>query len=304
MTDLTQILARLAAILGHPDGEAQPLHGGITNLNYRVSFGGVEYVVRLPGKDTDLLGIDRHAEWIASCAAATLGIGPATGATLRDPPCLVSRFVDGREATADDLRDPAVIARVAGALRTFHDSDTALETPFDSFSIVESYAKIARDRGGDLPHDLDDQLGRARTIQAALSGPEHEPVPCHNDLLAANFIHAGDRLFIIDWEYAGMGDRYFDLANFAMNGLGEDAQAELLEAYFGEPPTPRRRAELALMGFMSAFREAMWAVVQGTASEIDFDFADHAHVHMEKLRAVATDPRFERRLEDARAPRG
>jgi thiamine kinase-like enzyme len=304
MSDLTQILARLAAILGHPDGEAQPLDGGITNLNYRVSFGGVDYVVRLPGKDTDLLGIDRRAEWTASRAAATLGIGPATGATLSDPPCLVSRFIDGREATSDELRDPAVIARVADALRKFHDSGTALETPFDSFSIVADYAEIARERGGDLPHDLDEQLGRSRTIRAALNGPEHAPVPCHNDLLPANFIHAGDRLFIIDWEYAGMGDRYFDLANFAMNGLDDDGQAHLLEVYFGEPQTPRRRAELALMGFMSAFREAMWGVVQGTASDIDFDFAAHAHDHMEKLRAIAGDSRFERRLEEARAPAG
>ena len=98
-----------------------------------------------------------------------------------------------------------------------------------------------------------------------MSGPEHEPVPCHNDLLAANFIRGGEQhLWIVDWEYAGMGDRYFDLANFAVNNELDEARprSTLLEAYFGEPPDARRLSTLRLMKFMSDFREAMWGVVQ------------------------------------------
>ena len=118
-----------------------------------------------------------------------------------------------------------------------------------------------------------------------MSGPEHDPVPCHNDLLAANFIRGAEQLWIVDWEYAGMGDRYFDLANFAVNNeLGEAGELNLLEAYFAESPSARRVATLRLMKFMSDFREAMWGVVQTALSELDFDFQAYAR---QALRAHA-----------------
>ena len=118
-------------------------------------------------------------------------------------------------------------------------------------------------------------------------------MPCHDDLLAANFIRGADQLWIVDWEYAGMGDRYFDLANFAVNnGLDEAQQETLLEAYFAEPPDERALATLRLMRFMSDFREAMWGVVQGVVSELDFDFADYHSKHFDRLPRPAADPRF------------
>jgi thiamine kinase-like enzyme len=126
-------------------------------------------------------------------------------------------------------------------------------------------------------------------------------VPCHDDLLSANFLHDGQRVRIVDWEYAGMGDRYFDLGNFAVNNeLGEDEADLLLSEYFGEPPTDRRRATLALFRYMSDFREAMWGAVQAAVSEIDFDFADYSRKHFARLTAAADDPRFEVRLREAR----
>ena len=145
----------------------------------------------------------------------------------------------------------------------------------------------------------------AREIEAALAGPEHDPVPCHDDLLSANFLRAGERIWIVDWEYAGMGDRYFDLGNFAVNNELDDAAGDaLLEAYFGEPPDARRRATLGLMRFMSDFREAMWGVVQTAVSDLDFDFVDYATKHFERMSDTAADPRFAGRLEEARAANG
>ncbi len=108
-------------------------------------------------------------------------------------------------------------------------------------------------------------------------------MPCHNDLLAGNMLFDGETLCIVDWEYAGMGDRFFDLGNLAVNnGFDEAAEESLLESYFGEPPTPSRLAALRLMRFMSDFREAMWGALQSVVSELDFDFEGYADQHFEQ----------------------
>ena len=103
---------------------------------------------------------------------------------------------------------------------------------------------------------------------------------CHNDLLSANFLSDGKHLRIVDWEYAGMGDRFFDLGNFTVNNeLGADDQDRLLSAYFDDPPTPARRAALGLFRYLSDFREAMWGLVQTALSDLDFDFAAYSRRH-------------------------
>jgi thiamine kinase-like enzyme len=303
LSDPSQALAQLGALLG-PHGKPEPLDGGITNHNYKIRFGEADYVVRVPGKDTGLLGIDRKSEWAATCAAAAIGIGPPIGAMLEDPPCLVTRFIDGGPAISEELRAPKQIYRVARALHALHESGTELPLAFSPFRIVQSYAELARGRGVPAPPGYAGALKRARQIEKALSGREHAPVACHNDLLAANFIHSGDELRLIDWEYAGMGDRYFDLGNFAVNNGLDDAEEEvLLDAYFGEPPGPDRRAAVKLMRFMSDFREAMWGVLQSTVSDVDFDFLGYATEHFERLEATGADPRFKSWLKEARGGR-
>jgi thiamine kinase-like enzyme len=300
MSEITEIIDRLSPILGHPVGEPEPLDGGITNRNYKVRFGGDDYVVRVPGKDTNLLEIDRLAELAAGELAAEAGVAPKMAAMLEDPPCLVAEFLGGRTLTAEELRRPASLVDVAADLRRIHNSRQTLPSTFSAFRIVETYARTAAERGATVPHEYAQAHENARLIEGALTGPEHEPVPCHNDLLAANFLHDGERLWIVDWEYAGMGNRYFDLGNFAVNNeLGPDEEGALLTAYFEGPPTPRRRAALGLMRFMSDFREAMWGVVQSAVSELDFDFTGYASTHFDRLREQAADPRFERWLGEA-----
>jgi thiamine kinase-like enzyme len=303
MSELASQLARLGALLGS-HGEPQPLDGGITNRNFKVAFNGADYVVRMPGRDTALLGIDRKSEWAATCAAAKIGVGPPTAAMLDDPPLLVTRFVQGAPVEAADLRTPEAIAVVAGALRRVHESGTRLPTAFSPFEVVVEYARLGRAHDVWAPDGYRDALRRARQIKGVLRGPEHEPVPCHNDLLAANFIRCDARFCIVDWEYAGMGDRYFDLGNFAVNNeLDAAAEEVLLDAYFGEPPSAGRRATLKLMRFMSDFREAMWGVAQSAISELDFDFGDYARTHFERLLRTARDPGFDRWVKEARGAR-
>jgi thiamine kinase-like enzyme len=301
--ELTEVVARVTALLGPRQGSVVQLEGGITNRNFRVNFGGTDYVVRLPGKRTQILGIDRVSECVANKVASDLGMAPRVAATLEEPSCLVTMFVSGREMTAEQLREPETLTEVAGDLRRFHDSGTELPTGFDSFRLVEEYAETGRANGSEPPDGYDDALALAHRIEKAIEGQEeHAPVPAHNDLLTANFLRDGTNdIQLIDWEYAGMGDRWFDLGNFAVNNdLDDDQEAALLEAYFGEPPDDRRRATLKLFRFMSDFREAMWGVVQTGVSELDFDFKEYAQKHFDRLEKAGSDPRFEDWIEAAR----
>jgi thiamine kinase-like enzyme len=153
-----------------------------------------------------------------------------------------------------------------------------------------------------LPPGFDEVSAAAARISAALG--ERATAPCHNDLLTANFMHDGERLRILDWEYAGQGDPYFDLANLASNNdLDEAGEERLLEAYSGTPPRTDQLAALRLLRLMAAFWEAMWAVVQTAVSELEFDFGAYAAEHLARVRERLSDPRFETWLDEAHAVR-
>ena len=298
--DLGQIVPQLTERLGQSGSPPEPLPGGITNRNYRATFGGTDYVIRVPGKDTSLLGIDRTAEFAANAAAAEIGVAAPVAAMLTDPPAIVTNFIEGRAMEPAELREGQALRDVSDALRVMH-AAPAIPSRFDSFRIVENYEKVARDLGVEVPAGYADAHESAARIEELMTGAEHDPVPCHNDLLAANFIWDGLRVRIVDWEYAGMGDRYFDLANFAVNNeLPEDSRHKMLEHYFRRPPTERQQATLHLFTFMSDFREAMWGVVQQGASEIEFDFADYTATHFRRLAETAAAPEFAAALEVTR----
>jgi thiamine kinase-like enzyme len=299
MADLSTIMDRLERTLGAAAGPPVPLDGGITNRNYRVRFGGLDCVVRLPGKDTGLLGINRAAERVAGAAAAALGIAPAVAAG--DGDCLVTEFLAGGPVDPDALRGAP--QPVAAALRRFHDCGVELPVRFWVPELLDDYAVIVHERGGRLP----DGYAAARELAGRIAAvmPLSDPVPSHNDLLPGNllWLDAAPRpIVLVDWEYAGMGHRLFDLGNLAVNNEFDDAaERRLLEGYFGEPPGPGRLAQLALMRIMSDAREAAWGVVQGSISELDFDFDEYATDHFARLHQAASDPRLEEWLVAAAA---
>ncbi|MCI0635315.1 MAG: choline kinase family protein [Actinobacteria bacterium] len=292
---MSELEAAVERVWPGRDARVEVLGGGITNHNLKVEVDGERFVLRVAGKDTGLLGIDRHVELEATQAAAAAGIGPEVVAFVEPEGWLVTRFVEGEIPAPERMREPEMLMRVAAALRAFHDGP-AIPGAFDSFRVVEVYRDTAIARGGGAPDAYEWAHAIARRIEAKRS--DDEPVPCHNDLLNANFLDNGERLRIVDWEYAGMGDRFFDLANFSINhALDATASAILLEAYFGEIGEADAHA-LELMRFMSDFREAMWGVVQSTVSELDFDFVGYAADHFARLERTAASPAFVAALED------
>ena len=289
MPELAAIIARLEPELGPLEGEPAPLDGGITNRNYRLRLGGEDLVLRICDRGAEVLGIDRITEEIASRRAAAEKIAPPVVAFLDDVPALVTRWLPGGGLTPEEVRSREILRQVTRLLHRLH-SCPALPTSFDVFRLVERQ----RDLAAVLPENYERITALAGRIEAALTGPEHEPVPCHNDLLTANFVRDGGRVCIVDWEYAGMNDRYFDLGNLSVNnGFGPDEDRALLELYFGEPATERRSAALALMRLVSDMREAMWGAVQQGRSTLDFDYAAYANEHFDRLERAAADPRVE-----------
>ena len=214
------------------EAEIEVLGGGITNRNFKVAVDGGTYVLRVGGKDTELLGIDRRAEHEASLAAAAVGVGPEVVAFIEPEGYLVTRFIEGEVVVPEALREPEPIRRVAQALRAVH-AGPPIPARFDAFRVVEAYAATAAAHGIHVPQAYERARVTAAEVERARGAvPER---PCHNDLLTANFIDDGSRIRIVDWEYAGMGDVYFDLANFAVNnGLPAEETRELLRAYFGD----------------------------------------------------------------------
>ncbi len=267
--------------------EARPLEGGITNRNYLVTVEGSRYVLRVPGVDTELLGIDRANEYRAASVAADAGMGPEVVAFLPETGCFVTRFVDGAHIPMADLRDDHVLGLVVRSLRAFH-AGPPVPSSFPVFRIVERYREVAGARGVEASAAYDEAHTVAARIEDAFGVHPSPLTTCHNDLLNANFLRDGDHVWLVDYEYAGMGDPFFDLGNLAVNNDLDEAAQEALLRHMYIDVRERHRARLALMRIMSDFREAMWGVVQQAISTLDEDFGAYADRHFTRLLANVT----------------
>jgi thiamine kinase-like enzyme len=295
---LEDVVRRLPGWSERAEVRTEPLEGGITNRNFRVEIDGAAYVVRLAGADTELLGIDRRVEEAAARAAAEVGVGPEVVLFLPELGCLVTRYVEGEQIPPADLEREEVLRAVVRSIRAIHEGP-GIPGEFWAPAVCRAYREVAASKGVPIPAAYDRLIEVAGEIEAAFAAAPSPRRPCHNDLLNANLLRRGDHVWIVDYEYAGMGDRFFDLGNFSVNnGLSEEARERLLELYFGEV-RPAHRARLALMRILSDFREAMWGVVQQGISTLDFDYVDYARRHFERCLESAADPRYRSWLADA-----
>jgi thiamine kinase-like enzyme len=258
-----------------------PLRGGITNQNYRIDTGGESYVLRVAGENTGFLGIDRAVEYACSLVAADLDVGAEVIAFLPEHDALLTRFVPGHLLASSDIRTLPTMRRIVDALRRYHASAPGVGS-FSPFAVVRDYYALAWNRQVAFPPSIGEAMDRMNRIEATLE--TDEPLcPCHNDLLATNLIDDGSAVRIIDWEYAGMGDRWFDLGNLAANNEFDGVQERtLLELYFGEA-----RAEdlyrLRLMRLASDLRESLWGFLQAGVSSLDYEFLEYGRTHLDRF---------------------
>jgi thiamine kinase-like enzyme len=285
MDDISTILQRVPKFASRNDLSIVELTGGITNKNYKITVDGESYVLRLGGNETKFLGIDRRIEYECSLLASRIGIAPEPTAFLEPEGYIVARFISGKEISAEEIGNEENIKRVLQAMKAYHRLDF-FPGSFSPFRVAGEYAQTASSFNVRLPDKMDWYLERSDEIEKAMYRREPlEPRPCHNDLLNLNFIDDGGRIRILDWEYAGMGDIFFDLGNFAVQHEFNNEQDEiLLRTYFGEP-TDSQRAHLKLMKIMSDLREAMWGVVQAGVSKLDFDYVGYAEKYFARFEA-------------------
>jgi thiamine kinase-like enzyme len=295
--ELDAVIAAVPEWRGH-EPRVTPIEAGRTNRNYRVEVGTGAFFLRLSEEDTALLGIDRVAEYAAALAAAAAGVGPEVVAHLPEHGCLITRWVPGEPLAEGEMEQGWILAEVARVVSTIH-AGPRLPASFDAFRIVEEYRRVSEERGVAIPPAYGPAHDHAERIEAALARAPVAHRPCHNDLLADNFLRGQGGFWLVDYEYSGMGDPFFDLGNLSINnGLSEASQETLLRLMFDDV-TDGHRARLQLMRIMSDFREAMWGVIQQALSTLGIDYVAYADRHFDRLSRSMADERFGRWLEQA-----
>jgi thiamine kinase-like enzyme len=264
---IQQILAEVPELRGQQVA-VTPLDGGLTNRNYRLTTSAGDFVLRIAGEGTEELGIDRAREVACSQAADVAGVGRRVIAYLPAHHAVICAFVEGRLLQIEDVRKGDMLTRIGRTLRRCHDHPPpAGLTRFCPFATIRSYQSLASAKGVPLPATLDQALTHLREIEMELA-TDAPLCLCHNDLLASNFIDNGSDIRIIDWEYGGLGDRFFDLGNFAVNHqLDAEQERTLLTAYAGSAPSEDLR-RLRLMRMVSDLREAAWGYLQSSLSRL------------------------------------
>jgi thiamine kinase-like enzyme len=251
--------------------EVAELSGGLTNTNFLVTADGTRYVVRIPGASTQLLAVDRANERHNAGAAATTGISPPIVEYLDHWNVMILAFVEGTTMSAEALRDAGQARRVAAAIRTLHTAPRFAKD-FDMFRLTEFYLGVCEERSIRIPDGFRARMPTVGEIERAFAANPVPPVPCHNDLLAENYIDDGTRLWIVDFEYSGNNDPCFELGDTAQEcGYDAEQRSILCEAYFGVL-RPDRLARMELQALMADVGWTLWAAIQASISEIDFDF--------------------------------
>jgi thiamine kinase-like enzyme len=265
------VLARLPSLTG-TRRRLELLTGGLTNRNYRVRTDtGEQFVARFSAPKSALLSIDRDAEYANSRAAAQTGVGPDVVDYAPEDGVLLVKWIDGRTFSDDDLDQPAQLERLARICAKLH-AGPRFVSEFDMFDVQRRYLAIVRESGFRLPEDYLSFEPAARRVEEVLRASASGTVPCHNDLLAANIMDDGGRLWLIDYEYSGNNDACFELGNiWSEAALDVDRLEHLVTAYFGGP-SPVQTARARLFGLMAKYGWTLWASIQDAVSDVDFDF--------------------------------
>ena len=292
MPTIEQVVERVTIWKGL-DADVTQLSGGLTNTNYVVTAGDDRYVVRIPGRSTELLAVDRGNERHNAEAAATTGVAPRIVEYLEDWKVMVLEFIEGETMSGARLRSPEQPRRIAESLRRLH-AGPRFRDDFDMFRLTERYLRVCDERGAPIPDGFRDRRDQVAEIERAFDSNPVPGVPCHNDLLAENYIDDGRQLWIVDFEYSGNNDPCFELGDTAQEcEFDPELRARLCEAYFGEARDDRL-ARMNLQALMADVGWTLWAAIQARVSELEYDFWGWAVERWERALAILDSEDFGR----------
>ena len=261
----------------------EAMEGGITNHNFRVEHGNELFFVRL-GVDIPEHGVYRFNELAASQAAFSCGISPEV--VHVESGAMVLRFIEGKTLEPENLRDHSTIQKVVSLLKKCHlgmpQNLPGSTLIFWVFQVIRGYAKTMREGQSRMIPELSRFMEINRQLEKTVGAVEI----CfgHNDLLAGNFIDDGQRLWLIDWDYAGFNSPLFDLANLASNNeYAEILERLLLASYFEQDPTEDLWKRYFAMKCASLLREAMWSMVSEIHSTLDFDYVQYTTEYLDSF---------------------
>ncbi len=297
--DLDALFGQIPSLAGRPRSVTE-LPGGLTNRNFKIITPNGSFVARVASGGSELLAIDRQNEYRNSVRAADAGVGAPVIEYQPDAGVLVLGFIEGRTLTNADVGATAILARIAGACRKLH-AGQRFDGDFDMFAIQGRYRSVAAERGIKIPAGYDDWMGSFERMRQALAVRAQGTVPCNNDLLAANFIDDGDRIWLIDYEYSGNNDPCFELGNIAGEcQLDTDALAALVSEYYRRP-TRNKIARARLLGLAGKYGWTLWGAIQAAVSPLDFDFWSWAMERFDGAAAGFAAPGFGKLLDEAGA---
>jgi thiamine kinase-like enzyme len=277
--------------------EINPLSGGLTNTNYKVTVDGQPYFVRIPGESTELLAVDRRNEYENSKAAAKAGVGPQVLYYLAEDKVMVLEFIAGKTMSNEALWAEGMPRRIAQSLKLLH-KGPRFYTDFNMFRLVEFYLGIVKEHEVRIPEGYLERMPTVQRIEQAMLVRPLPTVPCHNDLLAENYIDDGNMLRLIDFEYSGNNDPCFELGNTCQElQYDEERITQLCAAYFGKA-TPGKIARMKLNMIMSDVGWTLWAAIQQKISKIEYDFWGWAIERWGRAVEKMDLPQFENWLKD------
>ncbi len=273
------------------------LPGGLTNRNFKITTVNGAFVARVASGGSELLAIDRANEYRNSVRAAAAGVGAPVIEYRPAVNVLVLRFLEGRTLTNADVAEPGRLARIARACRALHSGDR-FDGDFDMFEIQRRYRSVVAERGIAIPAGYDDLMDKFDAAAGALAVRDEGTVPCNNDLLAANFIEDGEKIWLIDYEYSGNNDPCFELGNiWGECQLPDEALADLVAEYYGRP-LRNKIARAMLLGLAGKYGWTLWGAIQAAVSPIDFDFWSWAMERFDGAMSGFSAPGFGRLLEE------
>jgi len=277
--------------------EIKPL-GSLTNLSYKLTTCMGTYVLRLPWEDT-FDYIDRRAEEHNGQVAASLGVNAEVLHFDTEDGTMLSRFIEGIPMNAGVFeRDPMAPARAALVLRRVHRLSPVFRSRFDVFSMIRRYLEILYKLRMPPPGDYYEVEREAQAVRRVLQASPVGLVPCHNDPWPGNFVMAsGGNLYLIDWEFSGMNDPLWDLADLSVEaGFSPEQDRTMMEAYYGGCAPPALYSRLEPYKAMSDLLWSLCGLIQYANGNPSDDFFPYAQGRLERCKVRIGREDFGRHL--------